>query len=234
MLSKLKTHLIATLAMGVCMVAVGEAQAVPILVSNFNFATPSLANGGINVGAVPGWTKSGGTAGNYNPDTTFYNNPQITDPPNSGVIGTMDDPRVGFLFQSQNQSLTNTTSYAVVPGEKYQLTVAVGERNGSNASAFGGWKIELLDGDSVLAVNSGTTAPAALSFGDVSLTYTAVALDAGFLRIRLSEPGTTYADYDNVRLDATPIAAVPEPASLALLSVGLASLVSLRMRRRKR
>ncbi len=209
---------IAALSVGICVATADDVQATPITVNNFDFSNPSLANGNSNGGSIPGWsaTVTTGTIGTYNPGIEYYSNPSIVDPGSSGVIGTMADPNVAFLYWGSGQSISTATGYSIVAGETYRLTVAVGNRNGAFAAPFGGWQIELLDGDSVLAMQSGISAPAPGSFGDVSLYYTAVTGDSGLLRIRLSQPGV-YADYDNVRLDV-----VPEPASVMLLGVGFA------------
>ncbi len=164
----------------------GEA-AQAITVTNFDFEASALSDGAIAIGVPSGWTTSGGTQGTYNPNFSFYNNAAITDPPNSGVIGTMSGARVGFLFTSPGAFMTNTTTYNVVVGETYALTVAMGDRT-FGGSSFGA-VLTLLDGDSVLASQTVSSAPAVGSFGDVTLTYTAMAGDSGALRIRLGQSG---------------------------------------------
>lgn len=203
----------------------GEA-ALAVPVANFDFEASALSDGGIAIGVPSGWTTSGGTQGTYNPSSVFYNNAAITDPPNSGVIGTMSGARVAFLFESPGAFMTNTTSYNVVVGETYALTVAMGDR--TNGGVFGA-VLTLLDGDSVLASQTLSSAPAAGSFGDVTLTYTAMAGDSGALRIRLGQSGGGgYADFDNVRLNVV-AASVPEPAHVTVGGLGM--LAYLRRRR---
>jgi MYXO-CTERM domain-containing protein len=199
-----------------------------IAVSNFNFEAAPQANGGIVIGTPTGWVTSGGTQGFYNPDSGFYSNLTINDPPNSGVIGTMNGPNVAFVFSSAGAFMTNTTGYGVVVGETYTLTVAVGAR--STAEAFGA-VVSLLDGDSTLTSQTLTVAPALNSFGDVTLTYTAVAGDSGLLRIRLGQSAAGgYADFDNVRLDVVTSASLPEPGAVGLVALGALALVRRRGR----
>ena len=204
----------------------GEA-AQAITVTNFDFEASALSDGAIAIGVPSGWTTSGGTQGTYNPSFSFYNNAAITDPPNSGVIGTMSGARVGFLFTSPGAFMTNTTTYNVVVGETYALTVAIGDRT-FGGSSFGA-VLTLLDGDSVLASQTVSSAPTVGSFGDATLTYTAVAGDGGALRIRLGQSAAAnYADFDNVRLNVV-AASVPEPAHVAVAGLGM--LAYLRRRR---
>ena len=54
------------------------------------------------------------------------------------------------------------------------------------------------------------------------------------LEIQLSGPISGQADFDDVRLNASPTTAVPEPASLWLMVSGVVSLLSLPRRRRKK
>lgn len=204
------------------------APSMAITVTNFDFEALALPDSGIAIGIPSGWTVSGGVQGVYNPSAAFYGVAGISDPPNSGVIGTMSGPRVGFIFSSPGAHMTNTTGYSVVTGETYSLTVAVGARVGAGTV---GAVVSLLDGDSELASLLVTTAPAAGSFGDVTLSYTATAADSGLLRIRLGQTGAdNYADFDNVRLSAAGVATVPEPAHA--WAFGLAGLAVLRRRRR--
>jgi hypothetical protein len=206
-----------------------QTHAASITVPNFNFEANALADGQIGSSLIAGWTFAGSSNsfGTYNPSIDYYTNSSITDPPNSGVIGTMNGARVAYIFNSTGAgaSITASGQHTVVTGETYLLTVAIGQRNATQQS-FSRVTLSLWDGDSLLASSDVTTAPALGSFGDASLSYTAQAVDAGNLRIQLSVPANTnYADFDNVRLSVTP---VPEPATLGLMALGVAVVASRR------
>ena len=209
--------------------AASPAQATDIAVSNFNFEANARPDGSAGTGQLSNWAIVGGAnVGTYNPSTAFYNTPQITDPANSGVIGSMNGPNLAYIFEA-GATITNTTGHAIVLGETYQLTVAVGQR--SNAQSFSPVMLSLLDGNSLLASTTVSTPPAANSVGDVSLGYTAQAGDSGNLRIQLKLVSGLYGDFDNVRLTAS---AVPEPASLGLMALGLGGLAGMSGMRRQR
>ena len=215
-----------------CISTLSVAQAASIAIVNHDFETEVLADTDLNIGAVSGWVASGGgITGSFNPGTAFFTNGNIVDTAGTnGVIGTMDGDSALFIFESTGVTLTNTTTEAVADGTMYTLTVGVGGRD-AGLSVFGGYLIELLDGDSVLASATSSTIPAAGTFADVTVNYTGQASDAGNLAIRLSSLDTTtvnrYVDFDNVRLEAT---VVPEPSSIALLGLGGLALI---LRRKK-
>jgi hypothetical protein len=214
---------------GLSTAALPALAASSVDVPNFNFEAIPLGDGKLGSFQIPGWTFAGASVsyGTYNPGTSYYANPAIADPPNSGAIGTMSGPRVAYIFDANGTgaSVTTRTQHVVAAGETYLLTVAIGQRNATQ-QAFGRVTLSLWDDDSLLATGNVATAPAPGSFGDASLRYTAQAADAGRLRLQLSVPaGTNYADFDNVRLSVT---AVPEPATAGLMMLGLAVVASRR------
>ncbi|HTI72583.1 MAG TPA: hypothetical protein VMF06_21585 [Candidatus Limnocylindria bacterium] len=197
----------------VCLAALVSGSAMAqssITVANYNFSTPSVAEGtpfGDTSGSdVPGWNTSiladGVSSGIYNPTTDQYSNPGILDI-NGGVIGTMGAGNNQALFlQNTTLSYQQFLSEQVVPGMTYILTVAVGGRD--NGEDFAGYVISL-GADSVLATVADFDAPAAGSFGDVTLTYTATESDTGFLNISLGGVfDTGSVDFTNVRLETVP------------------------------
>jgi len=97
-----------------------------------------------------------------------------------------------------------------VQGVKYTLSVWVGQPWEGSAS---GWKLYFTGEDYTnnLIEASGT---AGLTWGQVSLEYTATAIDAGN-KIGIKMYGDSDVSFDDVTLDA-----IPEPATMALLGLG--------------
>ena len=209
------------------------AQPVQLNVVNFNFSAPSVAEGtpfGDNTGSdILGWQTSGSLAngivsGIYNPTTSQYSNTDILDAsPTGGVIGTMGAGNNQALFLSPSSINGNTGTYqqilgdTVVSGMTYVLTVSVGARD--NGEDFAGYVISLGADSGVLDTVSGFDAPAAGTFEDVSLTYTATDSDSGFLSISLAAGFSDASiDFTNVRLEA-----VPEASTWA--AIGFAGVI---------
>ncbi|CAN0315368.1 unnamed protein product, partial [Ectocarpus fasciculatus] len=157
-------------------------------------------------GAIESWEEIG-TGGILNPSTDrWYDNTDIDDDgPTGGVIGSMSGPNVGFGVGGS--TLSQILSTEVASEGEYLLEVAIGDRNiGNNATQFGGYNLELWDGDSQLATTGDIfSSPSGEgSFDDATLSYTAQAGDSGFLEIRLSTlNGGAGVDFDNVRLSVS-------------------------------
>lgn len=214
----------------IALVAAGPAQALDVVVPNFNFEANARPDGVLASGVLDGWQVTGNwvSFGTYNPNQSYYGTPLIADtafPSNgSGVIGTMNGPNLAYIFGPTvaGAFITAATSHGVVAGETYVLTVAIGQRFGPpNQQTYSPVTLSLLDGDSTLSSTVITAPPAAGTFGDASLIYTAQAGDSGNLRIRLGIASGQYADFDNVRLTVSP---VPEPSSVAAMVLGLTVL----------
>lgn len=224
------TLLTVATAAGLCFAV--SASAVPISIVNPSFEMQPLADGVANTGNAAGWTESpaGGSLGWYNPNQTSYTHADIVDTnPSGGTLGDMDGKNAAYNI-SDGGSLSQILTTSVLVGWDYTLTVAVGDRDAGPRPDFGGYRIDLLDGDSVIATTGNVLAsPGNGTFTDVSLFYTAQAGDAGLLEIRLTAiglAGSTHAtDFDNVRLDA-----IPEPGTAMLVLLGLSGL-ALRRRR---
>lgn len=219
--------------------AAPTASADPVTVPGFSFEEADVPDDA--TGAPAGWVAVNG--GVYDPTDEGYpgatgDNSPLPAPAVGGQVGwhnvTADSP-VG--------SLTSAAPVATVADNtQYTLTVAIGDR----ATDLGGGvplepglvTIELLVDGAV--AGSGSVSGTALAdgtFTDLSATFTTTASDpraGGGLTIRLRQDYAgpelvQQANFDNVRLDATPI---PEPA--AALSLGVLAMGGLLVRRRGR
>jgi hypothetical protein len=179
-------------------------------VTNGSFEATPLPVGGTSFGSPPGWS---GGLGLYHPDATSYSAISATRP----QLGTMSGPDVLSLFEMPGQSVAQTTQTMIEPGVRYTLTVAIGERD--DADVFGGAVLSLLAGGAPVATRTVAVAPVQGSFGDVQLSWTGTAEQAGrALGIRLGQAGGgrgSYLDVDNVRLSEDGTALGPTELVLA-------------------
>lgn len=220
---------------------------VQVLNASFN-ENGSLPDGGIffsngNVAASPrpvGWrvlnpdgeSFTSAAAGYYNPDASFYSN--AADSVNGGILPGMDDKHCGYIYSGvPGCHFLQTIEATVQPSTRYQLTVAVGIR--SAAAEFGGLRIELLADGTVLqsaeipdkgTMDSLRGSDSSGVFTDVALSYDSpVNPVAGqSLAVRLTKPGgsATYADFDRIRLSATPLTATdPKSAIIDFSDAGV-------------
>jgi hypothetical protein len=125
----------------------------------------------------------------------------------------------------------------------YTLTVALGTDPGtagqprestiglSNATATNGYADygSLVAATSVAEADLSTSVMADYSVTlDTSADPSLVGNPIGIILAQVVNPGSQYfraVYFDNVRLDASPSAAVPEPASLGLLAIGALALL---------
>jgi hypothetical protein len=211
--------------------ALATAQASPVTVNNYSFEAVT----GNNLSSVSGWggfgyndpSDIGAAVGSANGFSA------APDGLNELYVNCWQGQTSAGIFQDVGLLQANTT---------YTLTVAIGLRgdlvNGSSDIWLPG-VISLLNGTdntgTVLATGGGRPATAD-TWQDYTVTFSTGALVSGDLTIMLSDayagftnPNLGQADFDNVRLDATP---VPEPGACALLGGGLA-LFSVVLRRRR-
>jgi hypothetical protein len=119
------------------------------------------------------------------------------------------DGRVG-IFQ--------TLDTVLAPNTQYTLKVEVGNPQSVTVAGFfypldgfPGYRVELLAGDQILAVDNNTLAPADGTFATSTVTYTSSANDSnlgknlGIRFINLNQAPGSEVDYDDVRLFAEPI-----------------------------
>jgi hypothetical protein len=166
-------------AAGVC--AFG-AHAQSILVANPSFELPAVSPGGFTSTTPEGWSSSGGTIGVFYPTVATWG------------YTTSHGNQLGY---TNGGTIEQTLTEAVRPGVEYVLLVDVIRRPGFYQT----YKVELLAGDTVVAVDDGTLTPPVGGFQVSVLVFEAPAGDARIgqlLRIRLSGP--TQANFDNVRM----------------------------------
>ncbi len=218
---------------------------VSLVVSNHSFEFPQIPSGTFSVSAPPpGWSVYGNGINNGNrsvgvldpTNTTLYHEP----PPegeNVGVIFLMDDEVNQTNFANIEAGMQQTLEATLQTLRIYTLRVAVG--NITNMAddptppfefrGFPNYRIDLLAGTNVLAADNNSLLPAE---GRFLTSTTTVAIAASHpaagqpLGIRLvnlnSAPGIE-VNWDNVRLDSSPIPApvltiTPEPPSNIRLS----------------
>ena len=171
------------------MLSVLAANATPITVPNASFELPSSpTQTSTNPNVATGWVF------NVKGETSaaFINN---------------DDPNV-----------TDTLTSAVAPDTKYTLTLAIGNHNGTALyDNPGNVSFSLLANGVAFATQTVTngTVPEG-TFEDFTLTYTtpsSSSIIGDNLTINAFQPA-----FDNVTLDATSVAVVPEPPTAAQLS----------------
>jgi len=208
-----------------------------VAIENASFENPPLGDGRFCAGCTPGWSSGGGSAG-----------AGAQNPTSSIVTSVPDGQNIGYLNNFFNMgepvagSLTQQLVERIVAGTNYQLTVDVVRR--TDGFVFGEWYAELLSGNSVLAL--GTMSETEITpggFKALSVNYTGTAAFADqLLGIRFRQvfdPAggqTKQVNFDNVRLTATPsaVAAVPEPATWAMMLVGFGAVGGTMRRRNAR
>ena len=232
------------LPIGAAIGLASSALAAPITVPNFSFEAPEAVDGD-SVYPPTGWTPGG----------SGYNQFGVTDFDNSSYHGSHGDnaPLPGTAHGGQAASigiqslmsvghLTSSSGLGLVADNTvYRLTVALG--NALNFAHPDTSTIQLLvDGAVVSSRSMAATAIPDGTFTDFSTSFTTAAVSdprtGGMLAIRLQvsssnpsfETGDWHTDFDNVRLDATP---VPEPSTLLLAAGALVGLGITRIRRRR-
>ena len=214
-----------------------SAQATPITVQNFSFEQPDLGHDTSTTerfvsSSVPGWSSTGSAGTGFgvaDPSDRNYSGA------NGPVLpGTADGAQYAFL--NLPSGFGNTLTYAgsslgnFISGVTYSLTVALGGRRdgGAPPDHYG---ITLLANGLAVGV-SAAAAGIADNFFDLTYSFTATDAQNGMaIGIALSATNTgprfEQANFDNVRLSDS---SVPEPATLLLLSLGLAGMGALRRR----
>jgi hypothetical protein len=167
----------------VVLVAGGSASAQPIEILNQSFELPALSPGGFTAASPDGWSSpGGGTVGVFYPTVPSWG---YTAAHGNQVAYTNG----GVIEQTLAETLRSRVTYT--------LMVDIVHRPGF----FQTYKVELLAGDTVIAIDDGTLSPPRAGYWVSAIGYQAVPADPLVgqpLKIRLSGP--SQANFDDVRL----------------------------------
>ena len=182
------------------------------LITNGSFEQPSVTSGYsfYTNGGVPGWTSNNneieiGTS-------SFYGI--------SNYAGTQLAELNGSMYDTISQTVTGLTA-----GAKYTLTWAYAGRSGA-----GSQRMDVSWGGTRVATNLAADGTA-WTTNSMLVTATSSSMVLSFAGVNTGAgAGPNYGNLlDGVTLNA---AAVPEPATIALLMAGVAAVAAVRMRRR--
>lgn len=202
------------------LLAGSSSYAVPIAVNNASFEANVVADGGFLL-AISGWTIGPGVS------TT----PAGTGNPTVGQYAAQAPDGLNVAF-SKDATISQILSAVLTANTTYTLNVDVGHR--LDNPVFPGYSVQFRAGGVTLASESALS-PVAGSFLTSTVVFSTGASSPQIgqaLQILLdvtpaaAPAGDFYqVNFDNVRLSAVPIStSVPEPASIALLALGLAGL----------
>lgn len=165
--------------------------------------------------------------------------------------GAPEGSNVALLFKSgggaaAEYGIEQTLTATLQAATRYTLTVAVGNiqtcaglppgfRTTFNLDGFPGYRIELRAGNTVLAMDDNGLRPPEGAFETATLSFSAPAaghaalgapLSVRLVSLNIPDGGSNLeVDFDDVRLDASAVTAVPLPAGALLpLAAGLAGI----------
>lgn len=203
---------------------VSHAVAALIPIQNASFEDPYLDDNSGSF-AIPGWTVI-----NTNPADTGIETHIVN--PNFFPYHSIQIHGRNILSAGLDECTFQTLAERLQPETTYTLQVNVGNPQsafvGDPGYFWGGYRIQLLAGNTLLAEDFSSLNPSPRNFLTSIITYSA---DEGspalgqFLRINLMSLGRM-AGFDDVRLDSSPAqSAVPLPPSVLLLGTGLLGLI---------
>jgi len=186
-----------------------------ILVQNPSFEDPVLAEDDWTWLDVPGWTTTS-NEGIWN--TTNADFAPVVAPDGENVLYSEDVVGgTGGVAQILTEMFAANTDYT--------LTVEVGN---SNYYYFSGYKVQLLAGGTVIAEDNDTLLPDYMTWATSTVEYTYDSADSALvgqpleirlLNLGLANDGPGVDDLIGVEFDN--VVLVPEPATLALLGLGV-------------
>ncbi|MGJ8678411.1 MAG: hypothetical protein ACSHX0_12910 [Akkermansiaceae bacterium] len=197
------------------------ASADLLALTNFSFETPNTPNGTFSGSQSTG--PSGWTAYNTGPTNAdrFFG---VWDPTGTTSYEQPlpEGQQVGVVFLDDalglEAGLEQTLVTQVQPNTRYTLSVAVGNfapQSGElwDFTGFPGYRVELLAGGNVLAIDNNTLSPAEGQFLLSTIVYdtgSTVAAEAlGIRLVNLNGVGVE-VNFDNVTLDASPLPPAPQ------------------------
>ena len=194
----------------------GSAGASPITILNPSFELPAQSSGGFTIGTITDWTVVGVTG-------VFF--PQLSQLPTPSDGNQVGYSNAGSASQILAATLTANTQY----------TLQIDFTARKDCCTFIGADVQLIAGATVVASNSIPNL-AAGGAQTLSVNFGALAgnpLLGQALQIRIATINTGgQIDFDNVRLDGSPITVdgVPEPGTFVLAGLGILAVMAKRSR----
>lgn len=203
-----------SVTLGAVLIASLPATAAALVINNYSFEDPVQVPGGYQF-AITSWT-TGGSSGVWDPAGAWL-----------GTMGPVPDGKqVGWI---NGDTVSQTLSDVLLPNTVYTFKIDVGGRtDGLNPGT--GYSVSLFAGANLLTAVVPVTPPTG-AWTTLTANYATGALVLpGNLKIEIAYLGVSQFDFDNVRLDATP---VPEPGQFAFIAgLGLAAFAGSRRFRR--
>jgi hypothetical protein len=176
--------------------------AIPIV--NFSFEDPVVVLAGGFTSGATGWSTTGG--GVFRPTAL-----QLASPTDGSQVAFTNG---GIFSQVLSAVLTSSTAYTLKVDFEARL----------ECCPWPGSEVDLIAGATVLAFGQIPNLPAG-GIQTATIMFTALPGNPNLgqaLKIQVAALNTSgQMDFDNVRLDATPVSTAPEPGTAGLLAAGI-------------